>query len=457
MHPTDMRSVPHFRPARSWAISVTAALVAVAMIALPAPARENLLADPGFEQYRLNAEGRYVLPDDAPWREITMGRGSVTFNASEFEAPRDMLRERPQGFSPATTRFVGTGPEENTGRIILQQDVIAPSALEGDDLMYEAWVWLGGAGRDDDNGQDLKEEAGGWEIFFYSDTDRENWKESDVMEYHRRGFDFYGQPNTFVPVVGFGKVPRGAKAFRMRVWASTWSTGAGPRDYTTEVAVDNAHFAIIRSPNMLINGDFELDVRPGEFKGWRRPADWPFSRNGLKPLDVDNVFGENFDHGTYRPFYGGKYAYGYVTYLSGWGRDAFSFSQTTDYDLPAGTPLVLMFNWIQHAAHGGEAQLRIVGTQIQGVIEFLRDGKRVGAEGFWYDWPVPVAAANVCRYDQNSDQPFSPRVYLEPPAGTDKLSVNINFIMNMPYKDGWRSVNAAVDDFLLVPVDEPRR
>ena len=46
----------------------------------------------------------------------------------------------------------------------------------------------------------------------------------------------------------------------------------------------------------------------------------------------------------YRPFFGGWRSYGYVTYLSGWRKDAFTFGQYADYRYPDGTPLVLMVN-----------------------------------------------------------------------------------------------------------------
>jgi hypothetical protein len=87
-------------------------------------AGRNLLKDPGFESYRLDPRGLYVPAPDAGWQEITMGKGSVQFDASSWKAPPEMLRERPLGFSPGTTGFEGFGPEQNKGRMIFQQDIV---------------------------------------------------------------------------------------------------------------------------------------------------------------------------------------------------------------------------------------------------------------------------------------------------------------------------------------------
>ena len=266
--------------------------------------------------------------------------------------------------------------------------------------------------------------------------------------------DFWGERESFVQVAGFGKVPAEAQGCRVRVWATTWATPKGPADYRTEVALDNAHLAVIGAANLLVNGDFELDDREGEFKGWRRPAAWPFPRNGLKPIGVRDVFSGNFDHGKYRPFYGGRRSYGYVTYLRGWIRDAFTFSQYADYTCPEGTDLALMFHWIQAVAAGGEVQLRLVGTKVEVVAEYIGDGDRLGAQSFWLEWPTPSGAACVGRYDQNSGSAYCPRLVLSPPPGTKRVGVHVNFMVHMPYKDGFRHINAAVDEFHLAPVGD---
>lgn len=421
----------------------------------------NLLKDPGFEEYRLDPRGFYKPGPNAQWTELAMGRGSVQLDVNDWKAPERMVRGRPLGFTPGATGYEGEGPEQNSGRIILQQDVVSPDLSTSDgSRLYEAWIWLGGAGRDDDSNADQEDESGGWELFFYGSDDPSTWRESEALERHQMSKDFWGEPGSFVQVAGFGKIPPGTKGVRMRVWASTWgqaSTLAQRAGFDTEVAIDNAHFAVIKAPNMLINGDFELDDREGEFKGWQRPSAWPYPRNGLKPLGVRDVFGGNFDHGQYRPFYGGRRSYGYATYLRGWVKDAFTFGQYADYDCPDGTELALMFNWIQAAAHGGEAQLRLIGTKVEIVAEYVGEKGQLGAQGFWLEWPMPPGAGSVGRYDQNSGQPYCPRLILSPPAGTKRVGIHVNFMVYTPYKDGFRHVNAAVDDFLLVPVDGPSK
>jgi hypothetical protein len=415
----------------------------------------NILKDPGFENYQLDSRGFYKPGPDSHWIEMAMGRGSVQLDMNGWKAPAQMVRERPLRFTPGTTGYEGEGPEQNTGRLIFQQDVVFDRNTSLKDKFYEAWVWLGGAGRDDNNqGGDKEDEAGGWEVMFFASDETSKWKEDGALEHHNMSKDFWGKPGTFVQVAGFGKIPTDTKGFRMRVWASTWGQAGRPAErsrFDTEVALDNAHFAIIDTPNMLINGDFELDDRVAEFKGWQRPAQWPFPRNGLKPLGIRDVFGGNFDHGQYRPFYGGWRSYGYATYLSGWVRDAFTFGQYVDYKYPDGTELMLMFNWIQAVANGGETQLRLVGSKVEIVVEYLgRDG-RIGAQSFWLDWPVPFGAGCVGRYDQNSGQPFCPRMLLNPPTGTKRVGLHVNFMVHAPYKDGFRLINAAVDDFFLAP------
>jgi hypothetical protein len=439
----------------------TRRLIAVFATALStgpfALAWENALQDPGFEGYQLDPKGYYVLPEGSPWHEITLGKCSTRFDAGKWSAPADMLRERPLGFSPGTTGFEGMGPEQNKGRLLLEQDVIKPGLFTDAEQYYEAWIWLAGGGNDNDNGPDRKDESGGWELYFFGNTDPSTWQESNAIEHHAVTKDFFGDRDTFVQVSGFGKVPAGTKGFRMRVWATTWASASQPAKYDTEVAIDNAHFAVLGAPNMLINGNFEMDVREGELKGWTQPAAWPFPRSGMKPRDINNACRENFDHGTYRPFYGARWSYGYTTYLDGWHKDAFTFSQFAKYDLPPGTPLTLMFNWIQDTADGGKtSQLRIVGTYVELVAEYLHGKERLGARGFRVDWPIPKGAGSVGRYDQNADTAYNPRFYLEPPKGTDRVGLHVNFVVNMPYRDGFCHVSSAIDDFWLAPADKPQ-
>jgi len=416
----------------------------------------NLLQDPGFEAYQLDPRGFYKPGPDSKWVELSMGQGSVQFDMNDWEAPESMLHERILGFTPGTTGYEGLGPEQNAGRIILQQDVVNPALFTANQRYYEAWVWLGGSGRDDDNNADRKDETGGWEVFFYAGDDPSQWKDQKPLEHHHMIKDFWGKPGSFVQIAGYGKIPPQTKGIRVQVWASTWGQASTPKEranFGTEVALDNAHFAIIDAPNMLINGDFELDDRVAEFKGWQRPANWPFPRNGIKPLDINDVFGDYFDHGSYRPFYGGRRSYGYATYLSGWVMDAFTFGQYADYTYPDGTALMLMFNWIQAAAKGGEVELRIIGSKVEIVVEYLGSECPIGAQSFWLDWPTPAGPACVGRYDQNSGRPYCPRLLLNPPTGTKRIGVHVNLMVHAPYQDGYKLINAAVDDFLLTPAD----
>jgi hypothetical protein len=447
--------------ARGYVLILMAGLAFGLITPQRADAWTNLLEDPGFENYRLDRRGFYKPGLDSRWVEVAMGRGSVQMDMNGWDAPEQMVKERALGFTPGTTGYEGEGPEQNTGRLIMRQDVVLPDAVSGNDQLYEAWIWLGGGGRDDDNNNgDREDEAGGWEIFFYATDDPSAWTENKALEHHHINKDFWGKPGSFVQVAGFGKIPPNTKGVRMRVWASTWGQAGKGKEHAgfdTEVAIDNAHFALIETPNMLINGDFELDDLAGEFKGWQRPAAWPFPRNGLEPLLIRDVFDGNFDHGQYRPFFGGWRSYGYATYLRGWVKDAFTFGQYADYDYPDGTELMLMFYWIQATAAGGEVELRLIGTKVEVVVDYLGGNGRLGAESFWLDWPVPFGAGCVGRYDQNSGQPFCPRLLLNPPAGTKRVGVHVNFMVHAPYKDGFRLINAAVDDFFLTPVQKPRK
>ena len=96
-------------------------------------AGENLLSDPGFERYKHDeSRGVYVPGPDAAWKELAMGRGSVCFDASSWSAPLAMVAQQPLGFSPGAEgeSFEGNGPDQKSGRIILQQDVVNPEALK---------------------------------------------------------------------------------------------------------------------------------------------------------------------------------------------------------------------------------------------------------------------------------------------------------------------------------------
>lgn len=408
--------------------SVSAALAAALLSAGIAFAGDNLLRDPGFEEYHFDDELGCYVPNarTAAWAEITFGRASVRFDASSWTAPDAMLAERPLGFTPGARGFEGYGADENTGRLILQQDVVSPQTFSGADR-YEAWVWLGGAGNDDDPGLDRKDEEGGWEIWFYGTGNTAAWDENNALEYHRSWRSYAGVPGSFEQISGYGLIPHGAVGCRMRVWAATWSSAGGGAAYNTEVALDNAHFALMDRSNLIVNGDFEDDVLPGEFRGWTRPAAWPFPQTTLEPIDLDSIYSDNFDHGQFRPFFGFTRVYGSETWLSGWVDDAFTFSQDMAYSEPDGTELVLMFYWFQDIkAPRYRPELRRQAGDVDVVLEYFGGAERLRFDEFDADWPNPSNEANNCQYDQNAGRPYNPRIRVLPPDGTDRIAVHVS-------------------------------
>jgi hypothetical protein len=435
---------------RSLRIAVGSLAILVFMIST-GYAWENVLEDPGFENCRFDEEsGSYLMPEGSPWYEITFGKGSVVFDASEWTAPEEMTKEMPQGFSPGTRGYESQAVGENTGRIILQQDVVRPELFE-EDGRYEAWVWLGGAGNDDDTNWERKEEAGGWEIFFYGSDNPAEWKEGDALEYHSAWLNFPGAPKSFVKVNGFGEYPKGALGFRMRVWAGTWPTASQPAAYDTAAAVDNAHFAVVKAPNMLVNGDFTLDPVSGNFTGWDRPARWPFPKNGLEPLEMVNVNKDgNFDHGIYRPYFGRPKAYGYATYLRGWPDDSFTFSQVIEYEGPEEAPLLFNYYWLQDVAEPGKtAQIRRVGSDVDVVIEYLNDEVLLDKDELSAKWPIASNPENNCRYDQNSGKAINPRWIVRPAPGTNRIAVNVSVNVHLLHHPDLSHMSVAVDNFYL--------
>lgn len=412
----------------------------------------NVLKDPGFERYHYDANlGYYAPDDDAAWREIGMGTASVRFDASNWSAPSDMIVERPLGFSPGAMGYEGTGPTQNKGRLIFQQDIVNPALFQGS-RTYEAWVWLGGAGLDDETLEDRKDETGGWEILFYASPNPAEWTGSNALEYHHATLDFPGPPNSFVRVSGYGRFPSGTVGMRVRVWAATWSAAAGGGNYNTRVAVDNAHFAIIDTPNLLTNGNFEQDIDMGPFHGWQRPAAYAFPLNGFNPIDLNNVYGEHFDHGGFRPYYGATRNYGYETWLNGWMEDAFNFSQTVPFEEEPGTPMVLMCYWAQDTRESLKRyQMRIEGGELQFVVRYLQNGSALKTSDLRVRWPCGANVANTCQYDHNGGIAYNPRFRLIPPEGTTEIELNVNFQIHMPYGDGLSHVSTGVDDFFLAP------
>ena len=372
---------------------------------------ENLLKDPGFEKYHFdNGLGYYVPDANADWQEFGFGRASVRFDASGvFAAPPEMLAEQPLGFSPGAMGFEGYLETQNTGTMIFQQNVTGVQLPSG--RHYEAWVWLGGAGLDDEVGADKKDEWGGWQIRFYGNANTATWTDSNALETHEVFFDYYGAANGWVRVSGFGKIPSGAQGFRMRIQASTWYIPAGGGNYNTKVAIDNAHFAVIGTSNLLVNGGFESDLAVGDFTGWDRgaqcreanPSECPtFTKNGQIIFDMGDAYGAPFDSGAFRPYFGGSRAYGYGTWLYGaWIDDAFTFSQEVAYQAPPGTPLTFMYYWIQDAAETPKrAQMREHGGEVHAVLQYLDGGmNEISQELLTRGWSVSCNQVNTTQYD----------------------------------------------------------
>ncbi len=432
-----------------------AAAAVLLLLSGPGAARAwpNRLADPGFETYSYDAGlGYYVLAPQSPWKQVR-GPGDIRFDASSWSAPAEMVAERPLGFSPGTTGFQGLNLGQNSGRILLYQDIVNPVLLSGGPW-YEAWDWLGGGGFDNDATDERKEENGGWEIFFYANTNNAAWTENNAMERHYCLRDFSGEPNSFERVSGYGKVPVGAVGLRFRALGYTWAPASTPASYGTKVAIDNAHFAIMKSPGggqLLVNGDFEQDASVAQFYGWQRPSPWPFPYSGFTPFDIGNLYGDGFDHGGFRPFYGGLRTYGYVTYLNDWIRDGFTFTQIVNYASP-GTPLTLMCYWGQDAQNFNNyraRQLGKIGASMQMVVEYLTGSTPIGNQTFDLGWPICRNAANMCDFDRNAGSVWNPRFRLLPPGGTDHVRLNVAVNIDLLYDPSRGHMVSVVDDFFL--------
>ncbi len=447
-----MSTLPHARtPDRTPRFAAFAAVAGLLLTASPLSAWQNILQDPGFERYHYDAAaGRYVPDANAAWTELGFGQASVRYDFSGWNAPAEMIAERALGFTPGAGGFEGTGPTQNKGQLAFQQDFVGSTVLNSG-THYEAWVWLGGAGLDDDTGLESKDESGGWQIYFYSDPNPANWQESNAIEYHHALMDYWGQPAGFRRVSGYGRIPVGAVGFRFRAVASSWAPASGGGNHNTRVALDNAHFAMIATPNLLTNGDFEQESYFREFYGWNRPAVYPFPRNGLAPQNIADFGGL-----AYAPFRGGAWSYGYYTYFSGWQDDAFTFSQEVAYTAPQGTPVDLMWYWWQDTMNrDGRWQFRYDTSQVQCVVQFLDGaGQVLGTQDIWMHWPWASNPANSNAYDQNGDVAYNPRHSLVPPAGTARIRLNVNNMVYCPYNPAWYHVKIAIDNFYLNYADQ---
>lgn len=428
---------------------------------VPIHASTNMLGDPGFERYTFNnGVGYYVPANDAVWQEVGLGQASVRFNAGGWSAPTEMTSERPPGFSPGAAGYEGQGATQNSGVLMMQQDVVAPELLQAF-KPYEAWVWLGGAGNDNSPaGPDTREEFGGWTIFWYANPNTADWTDQNAFQVHSAKLDFWGQPNSFVRVSGRGKVPLSAQGFRFRVEAHTWALTAPTQPLGTQVALDNAHFGLIEAPNLLTNGDFELDAFDAQFAGWNRPdVYWSWPTSTLVPLNLETLwFGSlgqyNYNTGRYYPFFGDRYTYGYDSYLHGAVNNAFTFGQRVNVNVPAGAQMVFSCYWGQGTNNSGSIMdLRRPLGRLEVKVEYLNGANSLGVTTINPAWPVAQNAANNNRYDQNGDRFFHVRRTLTPPNGTNQIGVYVRVEANcaQPPAEIFRQV---VDDFVLSFKDE---
>jgi hypothetical protein len=223
--------------------------------------------------------------------------------------------------------------------------------------------------------------------------------------------------------------------------------------------VDNAHFGHVLEPNLLVNGDFELDTWNGEFAGWNQPATWPFPPSNMTPLDNNNCYGDPFDAGGYRPYFGYRWAYGYDTWLHGeWVNDAFTFGQVRDVSLPPGSELVLSFYWVQGVKGGNdEGDLRRPLGSVQLAVEYLSGDTSLRADEIGVAWPVAANPANVSPKDQNAHRAFNVHRRLYPPAGTDRIGFHARLATHA-YPPAGELFAQVVDDFYLrviPPVESP--
>lgn len=420
--------------------------IVLCIIALSALAADNnLLDDPGFERYEYNAAlGHYIPQSNAAWREYGFGVNSVRFNANTFTAPPEMLRERPLGFSPGAEGYTGSGPNDNRGTIYLEQDIVGTPIYYLTGLEYQAWVWLGGAGNDDDVTLDRKEETGGITVQFYGNTDTATWRAATPLATHSRLLNYWGPPNGWVLVSMIGTVPGGALGARITVEGRTWNVGQ-PGNYNTRVAVDNAHFGRANY-NILLNGDFEADAAFGQFLAWTRPdpyfSAFPGAFSPINKGDLNDP-----------PFHGGRWTPGYSAYLNGWIIDALSFGQEQNINIPDGAELALSCYW-SITTKGGIADTEIrrpfswIDMHVQYKSGTVSNSPVLRTDALTANWPVPSNPNNNQRRDFNANTVYHPQFRLLPPNGTRRVGVHVRLWINCsPHAS--ELVDIAIDDVSL--------
>lgn len=428
-------------------ILFAAILFAYPALAAP-PVGVNLLEDPGFERYEFVSQsgGYYVPAPNAAWVEKGNGRGSVRYDENDWTVPPEMARERPLGFTPATTGYQGSALTQSKGLILLEQDITDPDRIPSG-LPYEAWIWMGAAGADDDSTNiNLKEEEGGWTAFFYDNNNTALWRDNNAMETHVERFDFWGKPGSYVRISGIGVVPPGTRGVRFRIEATTWNAGTVPQDHGTRVAIDNAWFGIPNA-NLLQNGDFEQDSFPVEFKHWQIPDTWWASPGTFTPIDI-NGFTDNYDHGNFRPYFGGKYAYGYAQVINNWLLDAYSFGQDVNVTIPPGSELAFSYYWFANVKLDDNFALRRPLVWVDVGFEY-RDGTTIlRTDEMHIDFPIASNSANNSRFDQNADKAYNPQLRLLPPDGTNQIGVHVRVFLNC-FPAAENLFGQSVDDFSL--------
>lgn len=406
----------------------------------------NFIVDPGFERYHYdNGMGCYLPDATAAWTEYGYGTGSVLINASTWTAPAEMSAEAPLGFSPGGGGFTGEAYGQNRGVLYLYQDITTATALPLA-REYEAWVWLGGAGRDNDNvnGPDHKEERGGWMIYWYDNKDTSSWNDNNAMEIHKSEREYNGSPNSFVRIYGSGMVPLYAQGFRFYAYALSW-VGDKPVDgVDTQVALDNAYYGI--PPNSLLyNGSFEEDTAVGEFRGWAHPDPWFDVPDTIEVGNQLMAAGYEF----LLPYRPRAKCYGYDAFSHGWLQGAFSFGQEADVSgYGEGSSYELTFYWHQNTRNDAKTDsLRRPMARVNVGLAYLdAQANVINSESQTVVWPYSSGQGNSSNYDNNNNTAYNHRISVNPPAGSKRIGVHIELRTNAyPY---------APDTLFLHGIDE---
>lgn len=426
-----------------------------ALIGAVALAGANLLLDPGFERYRYHSElGYYVPAATAVWTEYGYGAGSVRFDAGGWAAPAEMTRQAPLGFSPGGGGYTGSAPGQNRGTLYLRQDLVGlNNVVQGQD--YEAWVWLGGAGRDDNQLGELDgtEERGGWRILWYSNTDTANWREDNVLAVHKAELEHYGPANSFVLVYGSGLTPFGAVGMRFEAFAFSWVGDPPWYEVDTRVAIDNAYYGRVNH-NLVRSGNFEEDVEPGDFVGWRHPDPWWGIADTLPPYNQLMPVGYEY----LLPYKPRARAYGLDVHFQGWVDGAFTFGQQIDVSAyPDGSEFALTFYWHQNSRNPHEADIlrRPMARAYAGVECKAADARVLQTIRETVVWPVSGNPANTSPYDTNDNLAYNHRVPIRPPAGTAALDIHMVLETNADPWPGKALWLHCIDDVFLRVVSTP--